>query len=87
MKVELLKNQLYKGFGEPACARKAGDVVDFPDRYAKWLIDTGVARLAVEATDAARERARELDVDLSLVEGTGQNGRILVGDVFAYERA
>jgi len=36
---------------------------------------------AVVATDAARRKAEELDVDLSSVEGTGQGGRITVGDV------
>src|SRR5215207_1189465 len=41
--------------------------------------DTGATD--VEATDAARRKAGELDVDLSSVEGTGQGGRITVGDV------
>ena len=36
---------------------------------------------SVEATDAARRKAEELNVDLSSVEGTGQVGRITVGDV------
>ena len=35
----------------------------------------------VEATDAASRKAEELNVDLSSVEGTGQGGRITVGDV------
>jgi large subunit ribosomal protein L20 len=35
----------------------------------------------VNATDAAARKAQELDVDLSSVEGTGQGGRITVGDV------
>jgi large subunit ribosomal protein L20 len=35
----------------------------------------------VVATDAARRKAEEFDVDLSSVEGTGQGGRITVGDV------
>jgi large subunit ribosomal protein L20 len=35
----------------------------------------------IEATDAAIRKAEELDVDLSSVEGTGQEGRIIVGDV------
>ncbi len=37
--------------------------------------------LEVEATNAARQRARELDLDLSTLEGTGSGGRILVRDV------
>src|ERR687886_543374 len=35
----------------------------------------------VQATDAAERRAEELGVDLAEVEGTGQGGRITVGDV------
>ena len=35
----------------------------------------------VEATDAARRQAKELDVDLTKIEGTGTDGRIIVSDV------
>ena len=35
----------------------------------------------VHATDAAERKAEELGVDLSTVQGTGQEGRITVGDV------
>ena len=35
----------------------------------------------VDATDAARREARERDVDLTKVEGTGSDGRIIVSDV------
>lgn len=35
----------------------------------------------VEATDAARRKAEELGVDLTKVEGTGADGRVLTGDV------
>jgi large subunit ribosomal protein L20 len=35
----------------------------------------------VEATEAAERRAEELGVDLFAVEGTGQEGRITLGDV------
>ncbi len=35
----------------------------------------------VKATEAARRKARELGVDLTIVEPTGSGGRILVGDV------
>jgi pyruvate/2-oxoglutarate dehydrogenase complex dihydrolipoamide acyltransferase (E2) component len=34
-----------------------------------------------EATEAARNKARELGVDLSSIEGTGSGGRIIVRDV------
>jgi large subunit ribosomal protein L20 len=36
---------------------------------------------SIEATQAAARKAEELNVDLSNVEGTGQGGRITVGDV------
>jgi pyruvate/2-oxoglutarate dehydrogenase complex dihydrolipoamide acyltransferase (E2) component len=35
----------------------------------------------IEATEAAGRKAEALNVDLSSVEGTGQGGRITVGDV------
>jgi YD repeat-containing protein len=35
----------------------------------------------MEATEAAERKARELGVDLSIVEGTGSGGRIIVKDI------
>ena len=35
----------------------------------------------IRATDAARRKAREMGVDLSEVEGTGNGGQVTVGDV------
>jgi pyruvate/2-oxoglutarate dehydrogenase complex dihydrolipoamide acyltransferase (E2) component len=35
----------------------------------------------VEATDAARRQAKELGIDLTQIEGTGADGRIIVSDV------
>jgi pyruvate/2-oxoglutarate dehydrogenase complex dihydrolipoamide acyltransferase (E2) component len=35
----------------------------------------------VRATDAARRKAREMGVDLSYLEGTGNGGQITVEDV------
>ena len=35
----------------------------------------------VDATDAARRQAQELVIDLTEIEGTGADGRIIVGDV------
>src|ERR671921_312779 len=37
--------------------------------------------IGVEATDAAERRAEELDVDISGVQGSGAEGRVLVEDV------
>ena len=39
------------------------------------------ADVEVNATDAAERKAEERGVDISTVEGTGQGGRITVGDV------
>ena len=39
------------------------------------------AKVDVDITDAARELAEEHGVDLSTIEGTGKDGRILKGDV------
>jgi pyruvate/2-oxoglutarate dehydrogenase complex dihydrolipoamide acyltransferase (E2) component len=35
----------------------------------------------VNATEAAERRAEELGVDITAVEGSGQGGRVVVGDV------
>jgi large subunit ribosomal protein L20 len=43
--------------------------------------ETDASEVEIEATDAAERKAEELNVDLSRVEGTGQGGRITVGDV------
>jgi len=48
VKVKMLRDGLCKGFGEPARARREGEVVEFPDRYAAWLIDIGRAEEYVE---------------------------------------
>ena len=35
----------------------------------------------MNATEAAERKAEELGVDITTVEGTGQGGRVIVGDV------
>jgi large subunit ribosomal protein L20 len=35
----------------------------------------------VDATDAAKKKAKELGLDLSSLEGTGADGRITINDV------
>ena len=39
------------------------------------------AEVEVNATEAAERKAEELGVDITTVEGTGQGGRVVVGDV------
>ena len=48
MKIKMLKDGLCKGFGEPARVRREGEVVEFPDRYAAWLVEIGRAEEYVE---------------------------------------
>ena len=59
----------------------AAEPVQSEDTAAGEMDDRGMADRQVEATGAARQRAQELDVDLSTLEGTGSGGRILVRDV------
>lgn len=40
-----------------------------------------------DATDNAKARAEELGVNIDEIEGTGQDGRVLVSDVEAFARA
>jgi large subunit ribosomal protein L20 len=48
---------------------------------AEPVVESETSDEEIEATDAAARKAQELEVDLSSVEGTGQGGRITVGDV------
>lgn len=65
------------GTGEPteADGAAAGETDD------RRTDDRGKDDRQVQATDAARQRAQELGVELSTLEGTGSGGRILVRDV------
>jgi polyhydroxyalkanoic acid synthase PhaR subunit len=82
------------GYATPATAesvqdldRRLGRVEGKLDRLLAALENgsqngaNGSAGGEVEATDAARRKARELGVDLTTVEGTGADGRITVDDV------
>lgn len=99
MKVQILKGKTFSKFNIPGYRHRVGrqqlaigDVVDFPDWYAKSIIEAGLAEAYVgpkaqtatqliNATNAAFRLATELDVDLLTVEGSGANGRITAGDV------
>jgi pyruvate/2-oxoglutarate dehydrogenase complex dihydrolipoamide acyltransferase (E2) component len=52
-----------------------------PQSPAEQVEEVETSEEDIEATEAARRKAEELNVDLSSVEGTGQGGRITVGDV------
>lgn len=47
------------------------------------VVDLEAATRPTDATDAARDLAREEGVDLGSVEGTGKDGRVLKSDVEA----
>jgi hypothetical protein len=51
------------------------------DRLLKISEPSGDRQEEIRATDAARRKAEELDVNLSQVQGTGAAGQITVGDV------
>jgi large subunit ribosomal protein L20 len=52
-----------------------------PELPAEQAEEAEASEEDTEATDAAERKAAELNVDLSRVEGSGQGGRITVGDV------
>jgi polyhydroxyalkanoic acid synthase PhaR subunit len=81
------------GYAKPATAEEVGGLEKRLDRVEGKLdrlltaLENGPAQngsspeAPLEATDAARRKARELGVDLSQVEGTGSGGQITVDDV------
>jgi pyruvate/2-oxoglutarate dehydrogenase complex dihydrolipoamide acyltransferase (E2) component len=77
------------GYARPATAEEQGELEKRLDRVEDKL-DRLLAALEngspngtpeIKATEAARRTARELGVDLSEVEGTGNGGQITVDDV------
>ena len=81
------------GYAKPATAEEVGGLEKRLDRVESKLDrlltalenapaqNGGSPEAPLEATDAARRKARELGVDLSQVEGTGLGGQITVDDV------
>ena len=59
----------------------AGRTPEAPAEQAEEAAEVETSEDGLQATDAASRKAEELNVDLSSVEGTGQGGRITVGDV------
>jgi polyhydroxyalkanoic acid synthase PhaR subunit len=77
------------GYAKPATAEEVGELDERLDRVEGKLdrllvaLENGSAQNdgSLEATDAARRKARELGLNLSEVEGTGPSGQITVDDV------
>jgi large subunit ribosomal protein L20 len=65
---------------KPQARRKPAAQPETPAEPAEET-DASEEATKVEATDAAERRAEELGVDLSTVEGSGAEGRVLVEDV------
>ncbi len=59
----------------------AGGTSEAPVELTEQAEEAAASEDNSEATDAAGRKAEELNVDLSSVDGTGQGGRITVGDV------
>jgi large subunit ribosomal protein L20 len=59
----------------------AGGTTEAPAEQVEVAEEVEASKEDIVATDAASRKAEELNVDLSSVEGTGQGGRITVGDV------
>ena len=60
-----------------------GEAFETTPERAALLEDRGLAETVAEATDEAAQLANAEDVDLREIEGSGEEGRILVGDVRA----
>jgi polyhydroxyalkanoic acid synthase PhaR subunit len=84
------------GYAKPATAEELGELEKRLDRVEGKLDrllavlendspngspERAASEAEIKATDAARREARELGVDLTEVEGTGNGGQITVGDV------
>ena len=62
-------------------SQSARSTLEAPAEQTEQAEETEASEVEIEATDAAERKAEQLNVDLSRVEGTGQGGRITVGDV------
>jgi large subunit ribosomal protein L20 len=62
-------------------SQSARSTPELPAEPAEQAEEAEASEADTEATDAAERKAEELNVDLSRVEGSGQGGRITVGDV------
>ncbi|MBA2692284.1 MAG: E3 binding domain-containing protein [Rubrobacter sp.] len=67
--------------GDGAAQQAQGAVGQATDQAGQIASQAGGAAKEVDATDAARREAEERGIDLSQVEGTGTDGRIIISDV------
>ena len=98
MKVRILQDGTYANFEKHGkfnkvsmVQRAAGDMVNYPDFHAKWLVRKGLTvacaepeaqvEQTIDATNAAFRLADELGVNLETLTGSGKGGRITAGDV------
>lgn len=49
----------------------------------EWILESGAATRPVRAAPIVRRRARECGLDVTLVNGTGPGGRVLLSDLDA----
>jgi large subunit ribosomal protein L20 len=73
--------EVERSTGPEQAGSPTGRKPEAPAERAEETEEVETSEDEIEATDAARRKAEELNVDLSSVEGTGQGGRITVGDV------
>jgi len=61
---------------------EAGDIVTFPDDYGQGLVDAGLAEpVEPNITSSALKMAREFGLHVGSIEGSGQDGRVILADV------
>lgn len=71
--------------------RKAGEIYDAPDKFADLMVILGKAEYASfiehvpNASDAVAEEAQEAGIDLTQIQGTGKDGKILKRDLREYQ--
>ncbi len=74
------------GEGEQVSAVAEQAVASTPVAASTSVADTAKPSGKAVASPAVRRRAREMDIDISLVAGSGKNGRVLKEDLLAYQQ-
>ncbi|MBD3405666.1 MAG: 2-oxo acid dehydrogenase subunit E2 [Candidatus Lokiarchaeota archaeon] len=79
-----------KKLNKPAEALAEASSTPTPTKSAPAPKPSGSSRMKggrIKASPRAKKRAKELGVDISLISGTGPDGRIIEKDVFAFEKS